>query len=229
ILGRYKPNLIISDDLIYPIRIEKEARYHPYWQTPQARELYRGLNRLRYGSSDNPITDPKPARRTSGRPGPKPRASDQIRDDENTRQELPLEVRRSLKWQYQLSDYLDELSKWKPENERDESDFFHQKCRIYNTLLKIAPKSYLSDKVTGEYLAFLTFNRFNRESFIEWDLHVSELVRYRQAMELEASESLIEAMRTCDDQVIRLTIPFIPYFEMAEKEERKMELIKRAY
>src|SRR5262249_45501358 len=200
VLERYKPNLKIDDDQIIPLKIENEARFYPYWQTPRARALYRGLYRLRYGSQNNPITE-------SG--------------GHSLSRELSLEERRSLKWQQQLREYLDEFYDWKPEHEKDESDYFHQKCRIYSTLLKITPKSYLFDRLVGEYLAFLTYNRFDRESFIEWYMHVKELHSNSQTIEAEAREMLLEAMRTSDDQVIRLQIRLMPYFEAAEREAKK--------
>jgi hypothetical protein len=127
-----------------------------------------------------------------------------------------LSTRKSLAWQYQLSRYLDELSEWKAEHETSEADYFHQKCTIYTTLAAITPKGLLFDRIVEEYLSFLTQNRHNRDSFIEWHLHLNELLRRKPQIEKEAAETLIEAMRTADDAVIRLLIRLQPYFKAAE-------------
>jgi hypothetical protein len=211
-LKAYKPNLTIGG--VSPTRLDVEAQYYSYWQTPQARSLYRGLHALMYGSSENPITDPRPL---NARAGSMPNRYDNPYDDPRTRRAeprlVPYELRLLLRWRHRLGDYLYELSKWKPDHERTESDYFHQKCAIYGSLISVTPRSNMSIQLVGEYLAFLNANRFNRESFIEWYLHVADLLRRSRTMEKEASEFLLDAMSGADDQVIRMTIKLIPYFE----------------
>ena len=98
---------------------------------------------------------------------------------------MPYETRQSSQWQYQLSDFLREMAEWKPEHEASRPDYFHQKCRLFNELLELAPNSDMRLRMLDEYMAFLEQNRFECESFIEWFHHVSDLLRRIHSMREE--------------------------------------------
>ncbi len=221
VLRVYKPNLQVTEENVRPVRIDVEPAYHAYWQTRPAQSLFRGLNQLRYGSAGISFIEsfairpswlpdlPRSNRRAPLRDEPRPMPVPPM--------PIPLKVRQTLQWQQQLAQFLQELSRWKQDQEAIESDYFHQKCRIYNSLIEITPKCGLFDRILGEYRAYLSVNRFNRESFTDWFLHVTEIVRRSRAMDKEESEQLLEALRTADDPVLRLYVKLLPYFDIASR------------
>jgi len=192
-LARFEYIPKITDDDVKPKKIDRKARFHSYWETPRAESLFRKIRDLRFGPMDR-----KTALRSNKPPDP-----------------LPLEVRQSSQWQYQLSDFLREMAEWKPEHEKSEADYFHQKCNLFNGLLELSPNSSMRLRMTAEYITFLERNRFQRESFIEWFLHVSELLRRVRTMEEEERTLTLEALRDSNDHVLQLCVKLAPALEAA--------------
>jgi acetyl esterase/lipase len=173
----------ITDDEIRPRRIGGEAVFHSYWETPRAKSLLQKIKALRFGAADNQTTSAK-----SNKP-PSP---------------LPIEVRRSIQWQYQLSEFLREMAEWKPEHEKSEADYFHQKCTLFNSLIELSPNNSMRLRIIADYLIFLERHRFESESFIEWFHHVSDLLRRARVMAKEERETVLNALLDSDDQALRL-------------------------
>lgn len=184
----------ITDDEIKPRRIGGEALFHPYWETPRAKSLFQKIKSLRFGAAGNQTASAK-----SNKP-PSP---------------LPIEVRRSTEWQYQLSDFLREMAEWKPEHEKSEADYFHQKCNLFNGLIELSPNNSMRLRVIAEYLRFLERNRFERESFIEWFHHVSDLLRRVRLMAKEEKEIVLDSLRDSNDQVLQLCVKLAPALDAA--------------
>jgi acetyl esterase/lipase len=195
----------ITDEDIRPRKIDRAALFYPYWKTPQAHSLFQKIKVLRFGSEETS----EDKQEETARPKLK-RRTDQ----------LPLEVRRSSEWQYQLSDFLREMAEWKPEHEASAADYFHQKCRLFNDLLELSPNSSMRLRMLDEYMAFLEQNRFECESFIEWFLHVSDLLRRVRSMEEEEKKLALEAMRYSNDNVLQLCVKLIPVFHAAVQASR---------
>lgn len=121
-------------------------------------------------------------------------------------EQLSYETRQSSEWQYKLSDFLREMAEWKPEHEASADDYFHQKCRLFNELLELSPNSSMRLRMLDEYMAFMEQNRFERESFIEWFLHVSDLLRRVRSIEEEEKILALEALRHSNDLVLQLSV-----------------------
>ncbi len=184
----------ITEDDHRPRKIDGEAVFHPYWETPRAKSLFRKIKVLRFGPEDKQRTNVR-----SNKP-PSP---------------LPLEVRRSSEWQYQLSDFLREMAEWEPEHEKSEANYFHQKCNLFNGLIELAPNSSMRLKMLADYMTFLERSRFEQESFIEWFHHVSDLLRRIRTMEKEEKDMALEALRDSNDHVLQLCVKLMPAFEAA--------------
>jgi len=188
-----------------PRKIDVPAGYLPYWRTPRAKSLFEKIHVLRFGQSNKPTArDKQPARADSNKP-PTP---------------LSFEARQSSQWQYQLSDFLREMAEWKPEHEASKDDYFHQKCYLFNELLELSPNSLMRLRMIAEYMAFLEQNRFERESFIEWHLHVTDLLRRLRVMEQEERGQAIEALRDSNDHVLQLCVKLMPALEAATRASR---------
>ena len=71
-----------------------------------------------------------------------------------------------------------------------------------------------------EYMTFLERNRFMRESFIEWYLHLSDLLRRIRTMEKEEKEVALEELRDSNDQVLRLCVKLMRVLEAPSEDKR---------
>jgi acetyl esterase/lipase len=193
-LDRYEYIPKIADDDTKPRYISREASIYPYWTTRRAKSLLDKIYVLRFGHVYKLSTRVK-----SNKP-PEP---------------LPYDARQSSQWQYQLSDFLREMADWKPEHEASTDDYFHQKCRLFNELLELAPNSSMRLRILGEYMAFLEQNRFERKSFIEWFLHVSDLLRRIHSMNAEEKNLSLEALLYSNDPVLQLCVKLMPVIAAA--------------
>jgi acetyl esterase/lipase len=198
-LNRYEYIPKITDDDAKPRKIDRAARFYPYWTTPRARSLFEKIQALRFGRA------PRQTTRAKSNELPEP---------------LPYETRQSSQWQYQLSDFLREMAEWKPEHEASRPDYFHQKCRLFNELLELAPNSDMRLRMLDEYMAFLEQNRFECESFIEWFLHVSDLLRRIHSMREEEKNLSLEALRYSNDPVLQLCVKLMPAIAAAYQASR---------
>ena len=212
----------ITDNDARPRKTAGAARIHHYWRTPQAHRLYEKISALRLGQAGKqaamdkqPARGKQPARANSNKP-PEPRTN-----SNKPPEPLSFEVRQSPEWQYQLSDFLREMSEWKPEHEATKDDYFHQKCHLFNDLLELAPNSTMRLMMIAEYMAFLELNRFERASFIEWYLHVTDLLRRLRVMEQEERDQALVALRDSNDHVLQLCVKLMPALEAVTQASRK--------
>jgi acetyl esterase/lipase len=195
-LFKYIPK--ITDEEIRPRKFDGEPRLFLYWQTPRAKRLFQKIDELRFGAIDR-----QPSKRKTDKP-PEP---------------LRIEEKRTSEWQYKLSDFLRELAEWKPEHEASEADYFHQKCYLFNNLIEISPNSSMRLKMLADYLVFLERTRFERENFIEWFEHVSDLMRRTRVMEKEERELALDALRDSNDHVLQLCAKLVPVFQAVRLSE----------
>jgi acetyl esterase/lipase len=193
-LDRYQYISKITSAELIPRVIDRPALFHPYWTTPRARTLLQKIQLLGYGQILK-----QPTRGKSNKP-PEPRSFDE---------------RQTSEWQYKLSDFLRSMAEWKPEHEASRVDYFHQKCRLYNELLELSPNSDVRLRMIDEYMAFLEQNRFECESFIDWYMHVSDLLRRVRSMKEEEKKQALEAIRYSNDHVLQLSVKLIPVLEAA--------------
>jgi acetyl esterase/lipase len=198
-LDRYEYIPKIADDDAKPRYMDRAALIYPYWTTRRAKSLFDKIYVLRYGHVHKLST------RVKSTETPKP---------------LPYETRQSSQWQYQLSDFLREMAEWKPEHEASADDYFHQKCRLFNEVLELAPNSSMRLRILGEYMAFLEQNRFERKSFIEWFLHVSDLLRRIRSMNVEEKNLSFEALLYSNDPVLQLCVKLMPVIAAALQASR---------
>src|SRR5262249_6565961 len=134
--------------------------------------------------------------------------------------ELSFEVRQSSEWQDRLSDFFREMGGWKTGHEGSTAGYFHPKMHQFNETREISPNSDIRLRILDEYMAFLEQNRFECESFIDWYLHVSDLLRRIHSMKEEEKRLSLEALRYSNDQTLQLCVKLIPVFEAALQSSR---------
>lgn len=121
-------------------------RIHRYWSSPESQAMLARGMKLRWGPT--------------GTPG----------------RMLTLEERRTAEWQAQLAETLNELASWKPAPEESETDYFHERCLIYETLVELTPPGATRDNVVAAFAAFLAGSPVRRESPAEWLSHAAEIL-----------------------------------------------------
>ena len=115
-------------------------------------------------------------------------------------------VKERPEWQVELSNFMTELSDWRADQERSESDYFHQKHVIYQALLEIVPTKSNRDNLIASYLSFLKESGLKRESSIEWFLHARELIDLYKSSTGQEHARFSAALNNDGDVVLRLYV-----------------------
>ena len=117
---------------------------------------------------------------------------------------LSLDERKSLAWDFQLTDYLKQLESWSAEDEDSPADFFHQKCVLYDGLVELVPEKSQRVKIISSVVRFLELNTFQTESRIEWFLHVEGLFSMAATASDEALTEVTQALLRSRDPTLSL-------------------------
>jgi hypothetical protein len=150
------------------------VRIHRYWTSPEGQAMLARGMKLRWGPS--------------GTPG----------------RMLTLEERKTVEWQTQLNETLNELASWNAAPHESEADYFHQRCLFYETLVELTPPGGTRDNVIAGFLIFLAGSQMKGESPAEWLSHAVEiLTRLRLAGDNDASR-LSEAFLRSRDPALAL-------------------------
>ena len=87
------------------------------------------------------------------------------------------EERNEPKRVEQLTAWLNAMADWRGDGEASESDYFNQKCVLYQLLLEVWPtKGPAADTLLRQYIAFLREPARQQENCAEWLLHVKRLL-----------------------------------------------------
>ena len=87
------------------------------------------------------------------------------------------EERNEPKRGEQLTAWLNAMADWRGEGEASESDYFNQKCVLYQLLLEVWPtRGPAADTLLRQYIAFLREPARREENRAEWLLHVKRLL-----------------------------------------------------
>ena len=115
----------------------------------------------------------------------------------------PLTVgeRETLDWHRQLNEFLQDIEKWKPEDEASPLDYFHQRCITYGAVIELTPAGSMRERLLGEYLSFLQTQRWQSESFVEWLWHVQRLPKRGEAAD---QRGVYEVYANSRDNVLQL-------------------------
>ncbi|HYX42473.1 MAG TPA: hypothetical protein VE821_12285, partial [Pyrinomonadaceae bacterium] len=87
------------------------------------------------------------------------------------------EERNEPKRVEQLTAWLNAMADWRGDGEASESDYFNQKCVLYQLLLEVWPtRGPAADTLLRQYIAFLREPARQQENRAEWLLHVKRLL-----------------------------------------------------
>lgn len=95
----------------------------------------------------------------------------------STAETLSASFKPDEEWQGRVTAFLENLDSWRASDDEPESDVFNQKAVLYRTLLRmISESAAIKKSVFRSYVRFLNGSPMQKENFIEWYLHVSQLV-----------------------------------------------------
>lgn len=163
----------LNADELTPKSIGPAPKIDEYWKSPMAEKLLAGIGRLNFGQN---------------------------------RKKVSLAEREQEKWQRELSEIVGNLRSWS--NNKDEAvseiDYFHQKCNLYELLIQITPKSSPQlDGILSDYIGFLSHNRSQKESLIEW-LWQARVPLLTLGYTKQSPDSVLKRYAESGDRLLRL-------------------------
>lgn len=145
----------ITREEIASAKIEGAVELVEFWQSAKAKPFLLKLKQLRFGIGEPPNTTGTKA--------------------------LTEAERTEVKWQKQLTEFLQDFRAWRSDHERSEADYFHQKCMALMSLRELVSDETTREAVLREYIGVLSESPMQREHPMEWLLHVQPLLRYSRA------------------------------------------------
>jgi hypothetical protein len=113
-------------------------------------------------------------------------------------------TRRSREWTRQLTDFLNTLANWRPNDESSEEDYYHQKAIVYEALIELAPSGDLSGRIIAEFVDFLKSSNVQQSNAVEWFWHARSTVKRVAAGHPEQAAQLLAAYRASGNIVLVL-------------------------
>jgi hypothetical protein len=108
-------------------------------------------------------------------------------------------------WQQTAWSLLGDVEKWPGDPGDEGADVFHKKSSMYHGFLNFLPEGELHRRISHSYVSFLSQHAMQRESPIEWRLHVERLLKLARPFSDEGKKELEVALK----QGIR--IPGLPH------------------
>jgi hypothetical protein len=124
-----------------------------------------------------------------------------LRFDKNN---LPLTDadRATPEYQQQVSDYLNQLGGWTPDQEISEADYYHEKCTVLMALIELVPLGPDSDKIIADYVNFVGSSNLYQQSPAEWYVEPRALLNRFQPGTLRTA--ILEAFQRSGNPVLGL-------------------------
>jgi hypothetical protein len=76
--------------------------------------------------------------------------------------------RATPEWQQQLSDYLNLIADWTPDETESDAVYYHEKCTVFTALLELVPSGPQSDTILADYVDFIGNSSLYQQSPAEW-------------------------------------------------------------
>lgn len=116
-------------------------------------------------------------------------------------EDAPSADKTSQAWASRLSDFLEQVEAWQPQDE-PASDFFQEKCVLYESLADLIPPGPQRLQVINSIVSLLVQNSGQLPSRIEWFLPAEDLLSGRRAA--GDQKEAIQALLNSGDPVLSL-------------------------
>ncbi|HVQ39855.1 MAG TPA: hypothetical protein VMS31_20105, partial [Pyrinomonadaceae bacterium] len=117
---------------------------------------------------------------------------------------LPMSERASPEWQQGFVQLLADLENWEGATERSQSEFFHEKCNLYDSLFDLAPNRHLRTTVLLSFANYLKNASIQQESRIEWLLHANDVRNKIRTLGGSERDSVLSVLRNSGNQALQL-------------------------
>lgn len=118
-----------------------------------------------------------------------------------------------------VEDFLNDLDDWKKDDEKTEEDYFHQKCVLLRSLIKLIPRRALRDEGIARFVDFLNSFDLRRGSRIEWFWQANFLLKDNTYFDVSSESGPRLVVRRADMQpmVERTKSPVLYLYAEADK------------
>ena len=121
-----------------------------------------------------------------------------------TQTQLVSAERDTFAWEARFADFLTKLESWEP-NTEPASDFFHEKCILYENLTELTSSASERSKIIDRFVKFLEQNRSQIENHLEWFSHAHDLlVRSAASSDGRRKEEVLRAFLNSRDPILNL-------------------------
>jgi hypothetical protein len=124
--------------------------------------------------------------------------------------EFNAQEKESPEWQSQLSELIRALAVWAPADEKTEEDYFHQKCVIYDALIKAIPADNqydgLRDELVRDFTSLLSNSQLQKAKPAEWFLHAKVLIDRANTATARERDKLIPLIYNSRSTILHLYI-----------------------
>ncbi len=173
----------IAEDEIKPGSLGGKAELPRYWQTPNAARMQQRFYEVMF---DHPQPRAKDAAPNA------PRVI--IKTDPSSPERMQA-----------FQQFFTELAVWEPEENVALTDFYHQKCLLYDEAFRRVPASPLLNQVLRDYLNLLSSSRAQFKSFPEWYAHFKTLHSGYVMGDVQGTvEAVSAALQKSDDPFVQL-------------------------
>ena len=172
----------LSVDEISPTRIIGSATLDDFWKTKPSNDLLGKLKKLRFESSN-----------------------DESGDDILVTQER----KQENDWKERFDEMLNEIENWDGLGEQNSAIYFHQKCILFSGLIDIVSDESAKDKVLHSFEKYLSQSPMQKESRMEWFLHVAELIRLVKPDVKKQNSFEYDLLSNSKNPVLRIYADFI--------------------
>jgi hypothetical protein len=122
----------------------------------------------------------------------------------NGTQELSSKDRESQEWQWQMNQFLTEMSDWEVADEETAADYFHQKCITFRSVVEMVPEGVWRDKILSDFVTFIGDSPLQQSDPLEWYFQANYLLEKFRTAQGDGREKMIEMFNHSHSTVLSL-------------------------
>jgi hypothetical protein len=112
--------------------------------------------------------------------------------------------RASPQWRQDLSDYLNLIAGWTPDQEPSAAIYYHERCLVYTSLLDLVPSGAEREKILAEYVDFVGNSSLYEQSPPEWFAEPHTLLNRSRSD--DARRKILDAYQGSGNPALLLTV-----------------------
>jgi hypothetical protein len=114
--------------------------------------------------------------------------------------------RNTNEWLQRLTDYMKDLTGWRPSDEKNEAIYYHQKAIVYEMLVDLIPHGPERDRAIQTLVDFAANSSLQREKPVEWFFHAQSLLDRARNSPIGEPAKILAAFENSGNPVLLLHI-----------------------